>query len=380
MLDVAWYAWNILESWCNRTSIARYVAPEVILGTVKPHQVHRTFNQPISDQKRLRRDGPFWRCQAFALDFWALGCIIYLAWCWDFQEGWLYLEHPPQVLLQKSGAFAGSGMTVMYVCMYLYIYIYIYHIYIYIWIWLRCMEHLAVAAARCLSERLHSMLNQSQGLRLAIISIHSARLICVDEMGQHTPTMAIECILVLWCKTSDFGVFNFQTYKTMHKKTSAFVSLICLFSWRHCRTCNNQIVQKLPSFVYLSMMNDPHELPHGVVALMQMNPLGTWCSSGSRMLTTSSLRTWIGRCHQIQLLPELSIVDEQPLLGQAQMLTEAAGPMVRENIGGRDFNWIQPDGSKRIPKVGWPIESMFRWFTTNFREHRMAKIYMVEYG
>ena len=265
-------------------------------------------------------------------------------------------------------------------CMYVCICIYIHIIYIYIWIWLRCMEHLAVAAARCLSERLHSMLNQSQGLRLAIISIHSARLICVDEMGQHTPTMAIECILVLWCKTSDFGVFNFQTYKTMHKKTSAFVSLICLFSWRHCRTCNNQIVQKLPSFVYLSMMNDPHELPHGVVALMQMNPLGTWCSSGSRMLTTSSLRTWIGRCHQIQLLPELSIVDEQPLLGQAQMLTEAAGPMVRENIGGRDFNWIQPDGSKRIPKVRWPIESMFRWFTTNFREHRMAKIYMVDYG
>ena len=198
-------------------------------------------------------------------------------------------------------------------------------------------------------------------------------------MGWHTPTMAIECILVLWCKTSDFGVFNFQTYKTMHKKTSAFVSLICLFSWMHCLTCNNQIVQKLPSFVYLSMMNDPDELPHGVVALMPMNPLGTWCSSGYRMLTTSSLRTWIGRCHQIQLLPELSIVDEQPLLGQAQMLTEAAGPMVRENIGGRDFNWIQPDGSKRIPKVGWPIESMFR-FTTNFREHRMAKIYMVEYG
>ena len=33
------------------------------------------------------------------------------------------------------------------------------------------MEHLAVAAARCLSERLHSMLNQSQGLRLAITFI-----------------------------------------------------------------------------------------------------------------------------------------------------------------------------------------------------------------
>ena len=142
MSDVAWYAWNHGAS-CKRTSIARYVAPEVILGTVKPHQVHRTFNNNQWSPQRLRRDGPFWRCQAFALDFWALGCIIYLAWCWDFQEGWLSPEHRPQVLLQKSGAFAGLsvfassypwvGWLYVYVtvCIYIYIYIHISYIYIY---------------------------------------------------------------------------------------------------------------------------------------------------------------------------------------------------------------------------------------------------------